>query len=196
LGYWAYPWEKKPRKNSEHAETVFGFDKSQVDAVRQWVGEKAGANLISWQGVFMEKQIAAEYRSKFFSNIQNALLLAIYFSEDEKRDVLGEFKPESEKFGEIGIYQMLMKQSLESNADEESLIGYDLIGIEYGGDFHSFHCHDLADELTEKFGLVLNDVGLFNEFSNWKPIIEYMNDEENGFEPVPWFVVKVKLVHV
>ena len=32
------------------------------------------------------------------------------------------------------------------------------------------------------------------ELDDWKPVVDYLNAEENGFEPVPWFVCKVKLV--
>jgi hypothetical protein len=70
-----------------------------------------------------------------------------------------------------------------------------IIGIEISGDFHSFHCHDISTDLTERFGLTLNEYGLFEGAEDWKPIMDYMNDENNGFEPVPWFVCKTKLIN-
>lgn len=67
-----------------------------------------------------------------------------------------------------------------------------MIGVESGGNFHTFHCHNLANELGKKFGIELNEYGLIKEITNQKEIIDYMNDAENGFEPVPWYLVKVK----
>lgn len=194
LGYWAYPSEKAGRKNSAEAEKTFGLDTSKVDKIREWVGAKVTANLIGWAGVFLDIQTAIEYRDAFFSHVDDILLLAIYFSEAERAELLKEFKPESENLGEIDIYRMLLRKSVEADHVGENLLGFDLIGIEYGGNFHSFHCHDMADELSKRFGLVLNQFGLFNEVSDWQPILDYMNDEETGCEPVPWFVAKVKLV--
>jgi len=80
----------------------------------------------------------------------------------------------------------------KNSLKEIEFIGFDLIGVESGGDFHSFHCHDLANELREKFGLELNEFGLIREMKNPQDVIDFMNDENNGFEPVPWYLVKVK----
>lgn len=194
LGQWAYPWDKPARKDSAYVEKTLDLDRSKVDAIREWVGAKVNANSIGWEGVFLDQQTALEYRNRFFANLGDVSLLAIYFSDGESAEILNEFKPESETFGEIGIYRMLLKHSREAEHKEDSLLGFDLIGIEYVGDFHSFHCHEMADELSKRFGLVLNQFGLFNEVSDWQPILDYMNDEETGCAPVPWFVAKVKLV--
>lgn len=196
IGFWAYPWDKKARKDSAHAQKVFGLDRAGVDAVRQWVGEKSAANLVGWESVFFDTHTAIEYKETFFSRIGEAVLLAIYFNEDQREQVITEFRPESEKYGEIGVYQMLLKRMIERDVQGEELIGFDLIGMEMSGDFHSFHCHDMADELITKFGLVLNQFGLFDEPNSWHEILNYMNDEETGCEPAPWYVAKVKEVNM
>jgi len=193
ISYWAHPWVKPARKNSADAEKTFSLDKPRVDAIREWVGAMVESDLIGWPNVFIDRRTAIEYRETFFSHVKDVLLLAIYFCEGEKAELIDEFKPVSKSFGEIGIYQMLRKESLETDYNGESLLGFDLIGVESGGDFHSFHCHDMADDLCKKFGLILNQFGLFNEVSDWQPILDHMNDEGTGCEPVPWFVTKVKL---
>ncbi|MGD9588872.1 MAG: hypothetical protein AB7Q37_02600 [Pyrinomonadaceae bacterium] len=194
IGHWAYPWDKPARKDSAGAEAALNLEKSKVDAIREWVGAKTTANSIGWQSVFLDVQTAIEYRERFFPDLDGVSLLGLYFSENESAEILNEFKPESKGSGEIGIYQMLLKQLPEVEGSRQKLLGFDLVGIEYGGDFHSFHCHDMAGELSNRFGLVLNRFGLFNEVSDWQPVLDYMNDEETGCEPVPWFAVKVKLI--
>ncbi len=194
LGHWAYPWEKKPRKDSAEVEKTLGLSKADVDAIRLWVDEKCSANLIGWESVYFDKLTALNYQESFFSHLDDTRLLALYFNDSERKNILKEFKPESENEGEIGLDRMMLKRSIERPDDNERLLGFDLIGIEYGGSFHSFHCHDMADELCEKFGLVLNQFGLFDEATDWQPVLDHMNDEETGCEPVPWYVTKVKLV--
>jgi hypothetical protein len=70
-------------------------------------------------------------------------------------------------------------------------LGYDFIGIECFGSFHSFYCHDITKTLTDQFSLILNGNGLFNKPDKPNEIREYLNDPRTGLEPVPWYVVKV-----
>jgi len=118
--------------------------------------------------------------------------LQILFPENDRADFLTEFAPAKKEYGTLGIYDNLKKKIVEKESDDEAFIGYDLIGVELGGDFHTFHCHDLSNELTSKFGIELNEFGLIKEIESPKEIVDYMNDEENGCEPVPWYLVKVK----
>lgn len=78
--------------------------------------------------------------------------------------------------------------------DNEEFLGYDYIGIEVSGDFHSFHCHDLGKEFSEKFNLTINNYNLFESDINSKQVLNYLNNEKNGCSPVPWHIVKTKLV--
>jgi hypothetical protein len=194
IGGWAYPWNKKARKDSAYAEEIFGIDRERVELIRRWIGEKFESNSIGWESVFMDKHSAIECKEKFFTQVQDAFLLAIYFNEEERNELLSEFKPESEAEGEVGVYQILMTGTLETKCSSEDLMGFDLIGMEYGGAFHTFRCHEMAGELIEKFGLRLNEFGLFDEPDSWHEILNFMNDEETGCEPVPWYVAKVKKV--
>jgi hypothetical protein len=50
----------------------------------------------------------------------------------------------------------------------ETLIGFDVIGIELDGGFHSFHCHDLSTDLARRFSLEINEYGLFAAIANSK----------------------------
>jgi hypothetical protein len=105
-------------------------------------------------------------------------------------ELIGTFEPTKTNLGEIGISENL-KQKIHENKNDVCL-GFDLIGIEDGGDFHSFHCHDMSKELIEKFGIEINEYGLINKTDKWKEMVEYMNDDETGCEPVPWYYVKIK----
>ncbi len=187
LGEWAYPWDRTPRRDSSSS---FRLSKSEVDCIRRWVEEQLLSQTISWNGVFVDKQTALDCRNKFFSHIEDLTLVAIYFSESEKNEYMSD--PELEEF--LGIALALMNNQVELETEGERLLGFDLIGVEFGAGFHTFHCHEMANELSEKFGLSLNEFGLFDAAADWAPIIAFMNDENAEVEPVPWYVVKVKTV--
>ncbi len=190
---WSYSWTRGINKETKEAKKQFGLDDDKISEIRKWVDSSHDLKRLGWINVFADIESAQEYRRTFFAHLGDINLFGMYFDEREAIDLVEEFKPRSENVGEIGLYQTLSKQIIESK-DGESLIGYDLVGIEDGGDFHSFHCHDIGDELSEKFGLSLNHFGLFDDSDNWKAVLDYLNDEENGCEPVPWFVAKIKLV--
>ena len=132
-----------------------------------------------------------EYKSSFFPKAESEIL-SINFPESERTELLNLFNPEKTSFGEIGLSTNLKKGIKES--EDELTLGYDLIGIEDSSEFHSFHCHDLASDLIEKFGIEINEFGQINENDKWTEMVEYMNDEKNGFESSPWFYVKVNKI--
>lgn len=193
---WAYSWTKGINKETKEAIRKFGLADDTVFEIRKWIDLRHKENKIGWINVFSEIETAREYQRKFFPDVDNVELFALYFGENEANDIIEEFRPQSKDLGEIGLYQMLLKQIAEIDRPDEALMGYDLVGIEGGGDFHSFHCHDIGPELSERFGLAMNQYGLFDAKDDWSPVLEYLNSEECGCEPVPWFVAKTKLVGV
>jgi len=191
---WSYSWTIGTNKETREAKKKFDLDDNKIKAIRNWIDKKHEENKVGWVDLFTELGSALEYKRTFFSHLNDIKIFALYFDEKEARGLLEEFKPQSEKEGEIGLHHTLSKQITETVTDSEKLIGYDFIGIEEGGGFHTFHCHDIGAELSEKFGLTLNSFGLFDNSNDWKRVLDYMNNEENGCEPVPWFVAKTKLI--
>ncbi|MBE0538896.1 MAG: hypothetical protein IH620_04225 [Ignavibacterium sp.] len=189
---WAYSWTVNNDKQAKEAKENFQLTDTQIKSIRTWVDNKHNESKLGWINVFTELTTALEYKNNFFSHLIDIKLMALYFDEDERADILDVFKPQKEKNGEIGLRLTLLKEFEER--DNEIFLGYDYIGIENGGSFHTFHCHDIGKELSDKFGLILNKYGLFESDVNSKQVLDYLNDENNGIEPVPWFIAKTKLV--
>jgi hypothetical protein len=193
LGDWAYSWAAL-RQSTKLAKDKFRISDEDLDRIGQWVEAKHVKNLVGWINLFAAPETAIEFQRTFFSHLDDLRLMSLYFDSHSADQIVEEFKPPFENHGEIGLYQNLSKCIPEDKNSDETLIGYDLIGIEEAGDFHSFHCHDIGKELCEKFGLVINDYGLFEPTDSWDGVLDFLNDEKNGCEPVPWFVARTKLV--
>jgi hypothetical protein len=189
---WSYSWTTDNNRQINEVKKNYQFSDTQIDQIRNWVDNKHNENKLGWINVFTDLETAIEYKNNFFPNFSDIKVMALYFEENERKDILNEFKPQSEKNGEIGLRLTLLNE-IEEN-DKEKFLGYDYIGVENGGSFHTFHCHDIGKELSDKFGLTLNKYGLFDSNLNSKQVLNYLNDEENGCESVPWFIVKTKLV--
>jgi hypothetical protein len=192
---WAYTWTTNNNDQIEAIKNDYSIDDDSVFSIRSWVDEKFEENLIGWPDIFVDIETAVAYKQNFFSHLTDIKLFALYFNETEAERILQEFKPKSEKEGESGLYKMLSKRIVDKDNMNETLIGFDIIGIENGGDFHSFHCHDIGQELLDKFGFTFNKYGLIEQCNDWTPLLDYFNDDENGCEPVPWFLAMTKLIN-
>lgn len=196
LGTWAYSWTTNNDGEIDKIKRQFFINDHKISEIRQWIDKKFEDKKIGWHDLFTNLETLIEYKEKFYSHLTDHAIFALYFNENETNCLLHEFNSNGKLEGEIGLHQILSEKIVEKELANEKTIGFDLIGVELGGDFHSFHCHDIGKELSDKFELTLNDYGLFEPCDDWSPVIDYLNDEVNGFEPVPWFVVKTKLITI
>lgn len=74
-------------------------------------------------------------------------------------------------------------------ADE--VLGYEVVGAEASLDFHSWHCHGYADEVSVELGIRVNDLGLLPSYSAAAAVLQWMLDSPSreAPAPVPWVVV-------
>jgi len=195
LDSWSYSWTTNNNSGIDEIREEFQLDDERIQLIRKWVDRAFDDKRIGWSNLFNDLGTAEEYSQTFFPQISDQQIFSVYFSKSEIADLLSEFQPQREGLGSIGLYENLNKMVPENVLSGETFIGFDIIGIECSGDFHSFYCHDISKEMAERFNLKLNEYGLFEGSEDWKSVTDYMNAEENGFEPVPWFVCKTKLVN-
>ncbi len=82
--------------------------------------------------------------------------------------------------GDFGLRNNLSRKTVEIDNINEEFLGYDFIGVECDGSFHSFYCHDITQALIEKFTLTLNANGLFDKPERPNEIREYLNNPNTG----------------
>lgn len=190
LGLWSYSWTTKTEPTNE----TFGLNEDRIEGLRRWVDQQHRAGKIGWLNVFADLNTARAYQRTFFPQLDGVKTVALYVAEPTADEIIRALTPASKGWGEAGLYQTLLKKTPEIDSLNELVIGYDLIGLEPGGDFHSFHCHGIGAELAERFGLTLNRYGLFDDCADWTPVLNALNNGEIGAEPVPWYVAKMKLL--
>ncbi|WP_210485893.1 hypothetical protein [Rufibacter aurantiacus] len=191
---WSISWSSSGNSGLKEAREEFNLTTSQIKEIQTWADQKFEEKKIGWVNTFSDFDTLHEYKERFFATAQDYQIFSVNFPETEKDALIAEFVVEGKDIGAIGLWDNVNRQIPEVADESEKVIGYDLIGIEASGDFHTFHCHDIADDLVDKFGVQINQYGLIANDNNWEKLVEYMNAEENGFEPVLWFFVKVKLV--
>lgn len=196
LGSWAYSWITDIDAEIEEHKQNYALSDATVSEIREWVNARFEEKKIGWPCLFADLETLMEYQQKFFAHLPDLRIFALYFAENEADSLIQECNPNGGYEGVIGLAQLLADKIEEKESKNEQTIGYDVIGVEWSGDFHSFHCHDIGKELSDRFGLTINSFGLFEPCDDWTPVLDYFHDDENGCEPVPWFVVKTKLIEI
>ena len=168
----------------------FQISAATLKSIQAWTEEMDHKGKTGYIDIFYEIEVAKEYKERFFPNVDEVELLGLYLPNTEANLLVDDFVPQDKGFGRVGIEIGLSKRIAETESGIE--LGYDLIGVEPGGSFHSFQCHDLGAELAKRFKIKINDFGLLSSEHNWQEQVAFMNDEVNGCEPVPWYFAKIK----
>lgn len=189
---WAYGWNPDNDQEALFAKEKFQFSDNQIDLIREWVNKKHHENKLGWTNVFTDVETVLEFKNTFCAHLSDVKVLAIYFEETELNHLVEKMKPQSPWFHTTGLYMTLSKK-VEEN-DKERFLGFDYVGMEGSGSFHTFHCHGLDQELSNTIGLTLNEYGLFDSDLNSTQVLAYLNDKNSPCEPVPWLIAKTKMV--
>jgi hypothetical protein len=129
----------------------------------------------------------------FFSHLPDLKIIAIYLTKPFLSNLIAAAEPKAQQ-RISGIYQLAKRWAPEQKHDHETLLGFDMIGIEPDGGFHTFYCHGGDGYRFGDFDLRINEYGLFEDYEDWGTVMKYAN-EYAAFEPVPWVVCKVKLIN-
>ena len=168
----------------------FSIGEHTLGQIRAWVEARTEESKLGWQNVFSDLETVRQYGQLFFSHLHDLKIIAIYLNEPDAHKLIREF--EQADYMELGLCANLKKEIPEGATAGEVELGYDFIGVEGDGGFHSFHCHPVVNELEAQLSVRLNENGLFSEVPDWQRAHDYLNNEANGLEPVPWFVAKTK----
>lgn len=193
IGSWAYSWGSFRTEELDKTKEDFELNDKDIKRIQAWADENFQSNRLYWTGDFADLETAIEYKQTFFSHLDDVYLYSISLSASDTDRLISQFENEQHNHGPFRLQKTLANKIKEQEDPKEVLVGYDLIGVEFDS-HHTFYCHYATQKLIDKVGLTLNESGLFDETSDWQPVRDYISHEGNGFEPVPWYVAKTKMV--
>jgi hypothetical protein len=192
---WAFTWSTRSYKEERDVKKQFSITGQTFEDIWKWTDYKLDERNIGWCNVFVDTATADEYRQLFFAHLPNVEMVSIYFDVKQQESFMAQCIPEVqyENLQLTGLFEILNQKIPEQINDKEASLGFDLIAIEISGHVHSVQCQDWL-ELIPKFNLHLNKWGLLDDCEDWQDVLDYLNDDTNGYEPLAWFVVKVNRV--
>jgi hypothetical protein len=188
--YWC--WSPANDRLTEEEKTSLGVDAEKIREIQSWTVNKSNKGELRWGDVFSNLETVLEFKNLFFANQEDLYIQAIYLSEPDAQSIITDFDYEEVNGGRFSIWHILNDKIREVPNSAEEILGYDLIGMDIGGSFHSFHCHGIGNELAGRFGLTMNRHGLFSQIPDPQAIRSYLNSGTAPVEDVPWYIAKTK----
>jgi len=176
-----------------------GLDAKRVLAIHEWSQTMLASGKLEFGNIFPNLSLALDFKEVFYPNREDIELFGLSLSGSDVELFLEQFAPGcNSEFnynnGEFALRKQLLKKNPVLADSNSVFLGYDLIGMEGSGNFHSFHCHGIFRDLTKLFGLTLNEHGLFDHVIDQEAVRNYMNGHEASVEPVPWYIAKVNKI--
>ncbi|MEZ4775632.1 MAG: hypothetical protein R3D00_20770 [Bacteroidia bacterium] len=195
---WCLSWVKDAL--NEESKLELGLSDSQINDIHKWTDIRFDRGELGFGNVFPDLETARTFKELFFAGRNDIEMLGLYLPQTDADRLTEDFKegnnslPFNQNNGKFGLRLNLLKQIEEKETEDAAFLGYDFIGVEGDGSFHSFYCHNITEILIDMFALTLNENGLFEEITQPDQIREYLNSPNAGVEPVPWYIAKVKRI--
>jgi hypothetical protein len=182
--FWCLPWAETTTEQLLSIRESLALADSEFEDLRSWVGRAMDDGNLGWPNVFLSLGIARRFRHQFLGAIKGSRIVGLSLA----KDVAAEFVRE-EGEGGAGVSTMLTRGvPLDQSG---SLLGFDVLGAEYDGGFHTFSCNGLEQDFNEKLCITVNKYGLIDDYLRAVAACEYVNRDDTRSEPVNWYPFRV-----
>jgi hypothetical protein len=136
----------------------------------------------------MSLRAAREFRSPSLGAVKGLRLSGLSFARVVALEFLREEAPQ-QGHGAPGAWTALTRGVRLVNGGDR--LGFDVLGAQHGGSFHTFSCNGLEQEFNLKLGISFNEHGLIVDYVRVVAACEYSNRDDVGAESVAWYPFRV-----
>jgi len=180
-GPWALAWVNQ--HDSDLQERVaFGIDDASLPEVSDWVEEKRLTGEWGWPRIFTELKPAKEFLARF-DPTGAPTIVGLGMAAEFVDQVLADH-PDEPGMGTYGYVDALRRRGPLAPGGLE--LGYEILGEELGGDFHSWHCNYLEPLVHQKLGIQVNRYDLIEGLEAARLAAEFVGRPDVPAEPVTW----------
>lgn len=187
-GIWGLNWVSDRNKQIIEAKSILNINDNEFEELEKWVSEEFNIGNYGWQHGFSNIISAKRFADKFLHNLNEYWILSIGLTQSETELFLSKEKPQNNLGGTL-VYNVL-KQGIV--LETKAILGVDLLGYDNGA-FHSYLCNGLEKDLFDKYGIIPNKFGFYDDYNCILEASEYVSSDEVGAEPAlwqPWIICK------
>lgn len=177
-----------PARLLDRMRKALRLDTSDFARLRSWVANALEHEEMGWPNVFYSLGAARKFKRLFLGTVGETRIVGLSLTRKVANDFIQE-EGYTAECGEYGVCKMLMKMAVLRPG--LSPLGFDVLGAENDGMFHTFSCNSIEGDLNERLGISFNDFGLIDHYEAAAAACEYMNRRDVPTEPVHWYPFRV-----
>jgi hypothetical protein len=177
--------------NGSEESNGFDLPRQALGTVKREVASHFKNRYLGWPNVCYSTSIARQLAQKFLSHLssQDMALIGVALHQEYVPEFLHVEAPGAGDAPQ-GVYDAIAYgMRLEPGG---TVLGYDVLGLDDNGSFHSWLCSGLEDDIYERFGIRPNAAGLLNSMEEAIQCALYAASDDVDAEPVlwqPWLIV-------
>jgi hypothetical protein len=187
----ALPWVRSSDEQRTADIEALGLTATQLESVATWIGEQHGLGTWGWPHVLRSLATARAFVRKFGPDASDLQVLLPALPDAMVDAYLADHPVSSNpRFATNGVEEAIRRR--ERPAPGGTRLGYELLGDEDDGDFHSWYCNDLEPLVHQQLGISVNQFGLIDDLDAAVGAAELLMQDDVGAEPVwwrPWLLI-------
>jgi hypothetical protein len=179
---WAIEWMQDDQKRRQESARRCGLDGDDIERFILWTTERVNRDEIGVNNVMFSKSTADDLLQSFAFDRTDWRLLALGLRKDRIESFLANLRPDQgpRTFG----VRDAVKHRKEPNPKGD-LLGYDVLGMNGCGEFHSWFCNSLEERIATELGIRPGPDGLLATYAEAEACAEYAA-RPGAAEPVAW----------
>jgi len=187
---WALSWVTTEDTERARVENILGWSQTHLKQVQDLSDELFEEKVYGWPNMFESATELSRYLTNVQISLDEVVVVSLSFPLSEIEDLTRILKPEDEKIGDPGLYQFALR-GIEEDRPLENIYGFDVVGIEVGGILYTSNQFGLRKDLELKHGVKYNSFGLIESIEDCFRVIDFVNENKDSYENVPWFVCRI-----
>jgi hypothetical protein len=184
---WALSWVTQTPVDRSAMQAHLGLDAEDFGTLQAQTDAAFEQQYFGWPNVWLERAAAEQFQRQYLAAFPQVKLLSLALPAAYLEDFLRSSTPAPGQ-GVAGPHQMLSRRiKVAGSAANASARGYEILGAEVGGSFHSFLCNYLEVPYQQQLQVRFNDYGLIADYADAVRAAEFTNLPTTGAEPVPWY---------
>lgn len=180
---WALEWSSSSQAERVLAIEKLGIPSQSLGALVTFATKAFDQGKLGWPCVWQSLAAAQAIKATFAETNSSLVIVELGVPRDFAEKLVVAFAPAPGE-GEPGLYLRLKSQA---RLDDSGIpVGWEPLGAEVGGSYHSWLCNDLQDEGLARHGIAPGPFGLLSNEKDARAIVALIEDGL-GAEPVPWF---------
>jgi len=190
---WTLSWTSVPKADRIKNASFFELSSSQLQELIKWC-DASFEKLIEWPGMCLTLDTAAFIVKKILSHLSDVIIFGIGLHKNDVPAFVTATESTPEGVNSSGLYKLLSKDTrLNENG---TVLGFDLLEVEYGMIGCSWLCNNLVQPVYDKFSIRPNQHGFIENFEAAHKCTDFFRSGDVGAEPglwLPWLIMQYKI---